>query len=99
MGKTIKLHNEEYEIQLKAIIEYLSTSVNFLDECAVNLAVTGKWKKWNNSQEEGTIMDFSSSIHDTGDFRVDSILQLRENVLITIQTLKKNGYKKDSKQI
>ena len=89
MTKIIKLKNEEYMKRLNQTILLLENTLAQLESDAINLALLGKWQNWSDQQPEGAMFNFSEAIHETGDANVDIIIELRNNVYITVNKLRK----------
>lgn len=49
--------------------------------------MNGKWKKWNDNQQVGSHFNFSEAIENTGDNKIDAIIELRNKALETISKL------------
>lgn len=90
MGKILKLYNEKYENNLREIIEFLKPLADQVEEFAVNLAVVSKWDEWSQQQKEGAVVDFSEAMHDSGDARVDALLELSEKISETLNKIKRH---------
>lgn len=56
----------------------------------VILAISGRWKDWDESQNIGTVFHFSNEVlQDIGDKNIDELMELNEYLLITTEKLTK----------
>ena len=89
MGKIIKFDEKKDYIEYKnSATEMLRDLHAKLDEIAINLAAMGKWKEWNDNQPEGTIIGSDKMFKDLDDKNVLAVLELKEQVLKTINIIK-----------
>ncbi len=64
-----------YKETLTKTIAYLKELEEELWSKALGLAMTGKWKEWNKSMPEGSVMQFDwGMLSNTGDKCVDEML-------------------------
>ena len=89
MGKIIRFEEKKDYNELKHFAtEKLRDLHAELDEIALNLAAYGKWKEWNDKQPEGRIINYSEMLKDLDDKNVSALLNLKEEVLKTINIIK-----------
>jgi hypothetical protein len=80
---------EEYLNRIKQSIVCLDNIDDLLTKEMIEIAVTDKWKKWNEEQAEGTIFNFQDEmLSQTGDKSVDIIYLLRENLRDSMEKIK-----------
>ena len=89
MGKVIKFEDKKDYFELKDYATEMLRDLHAkLDEIALNLLAYGKWNEWNKKQKEGTIINSFDLFQDLDDKNVIALLNLKEQVLETINKLK-----------
>lgn len=76
MSKVIKIESyNAYNQQLKESIVELEKIKQSLLDMSVNIAISGRWKKWSDDQPVGTEFEFTREmLSNTGDKIVDSFV-------------------------
>jgi hypothetical protein len=89
--KVINLREKnDYNNRLKETFEFLEKVENDLVSEMINLAISGKWKKWSDEQPIGTEFSFTDEIlKDTGDENIDMLCELREELINITERLRK----------
>ena len=95
MGKVLDFDNGyksslTYQKQLKENIENLDKFDDELYSFIINTATKGKWKKWSDSKDNGTIFRFTEDmLRNTGDENVDILFLLMDQVFDAKEKLEK----------
>ena len=80
--------DSDYKLHISITIEYLNKVKDELFTSMINLAASGKWKKWSDEQAEETSFIFTQAmLSNTGDKKVDSLMSLYERISSTIAQL------------
>ena len=80
--------HSEYKLHISKTIEYLNKAKDELFTSMINLAASGKWKKWSDEQADGTSFIFTQAmLSNTGDKKVDLLMALYERISSTIAQL------------
>ncbi len=81
--KVINLREKnDYNNRLKETFDFLEKVENDLVTEMINLAISGKWKKWSDEQPIGTEFSFTDEIlKDTGDENINILCDLREELI------------------
>jgi hypothetical protein len=89
--KVINLRDKnDYNNRLKETFEFLEKVENDLVTEMINLAISGKWKKWSDEQPIGTEFSFTDEIlKDTGDENINILCDLREELIKITERLTK----------
>lgn len=82
MAKLIDIQDfSNYRAELNKAIEHLESVENQLLLNMFNLATTGKWKNWNNQQNEGDIFECTEEmLRNTGDENIDKLFEIFQKV-------------------
>jgi hypothetical protein len=84
------IYNPTYHKTLNHTLQALSTMQQTLFSAAINLATQGKWKTWNANQPEDAEFTFTEDmLCNTGDEKVDTIMNLYFNLLETKEKLER----------
>ena len=89
--KVINLREKnDYNNRLKETFDFLEKVENDLVTEMINLAISGKWKKWSDEQPIGTEFSFTDEIlKDTGDENINILCDLREELIKITERLTK----------
>lgn len=93
-NKVINLNQKnEYKERLSETFEFLEQAEKQLTSEIIDLAVMGKWKKWSDEQEVGTIFTFTDEmLRNSGDENIDLLCDLRAELInITEKITKANN--------
>jgi hypothetical protein len=83
-----KQQDEKYTAQLNISVQALLKMEEELTTQAVNLAVHGAWKEWNDQIQEGETFHFTDEmLHDTGDPIVSEIMAITDSVATVIEQI------------
>lgn len=82
MSKVIKIESyNAYNQQLKESIVELEKIKQSLLDMSVNIAISGRWKKWSDDQPVGTEFEFTREmLSNTGDKIVDSFVEIIDHI-------------------
>lgn len=82
MSKVIKIESyNAYNQQLKESIVELEKIKQSLLDMSVNIAISGRWKKWSDDQPVGTEFEFTKEmLSNTGDKIVDSFVLIIDHI-------------------
>jgi hypothetical protein len=82
MSKIIKIESyNAYNQQLKESIVELEKIKQSLLDMSVNIAISGRWKKWSDDQPVGTEFEFTREmLSNTGDKIVDSFVEIIDHI-------------------
>lgn len=92
MTKIIDLqHFLQYQNYKNEVLARLREMQDELMGMMIQMAVAGKWKKWNDEQPIGTTFEFTMEmLGQIGDNNIDSLMSLFIDVENTIGKLEKN---------
>ena len=89
MGHIVDFREDsEYKLHISKTVKYLNEVKDELFTSMINLAASGKWKKWSDEQAEETSFIFTQAmLSNTGDKKVDLLMALYERISSTIEQL------------
>ncbi|MDR1780258.1 MAG: hypothetical protein LBR50_05940 [Tannerella sp.] len=74
-AKIVPFNSRAYSDKLHETADKLQDLTGELFGCALELALAGKWRDWDNEQPIGTIFEFTEEmLCDTGDKNVDMLM-------------------------
>ncbi len=78
----------QYRQDISETVEYLNEVKDILVDRMIDIATSGKWKKWTEEQAEGTAFNFTlEMLSNTGDKKVDLLFALYERISVIIDEL------------
>ena len=81
--KVININQKrEYEKRILKTQELLTKVEQNLFNEIIDLATIGKWKKWSDEQEIGTVFNFTDEmLKETGDKNIDALYELMDELI------------------